>query len=129
MIPLDLADIRVTFPGLADPVLAIPSLAIAAGERVCITGASGSGKSTLVNLITGLERSRHGRVRWGETDLAILSEGRRDQWRAENVGLVMQDFHLFPGLSALENILLPARLARAATPVRIERARDLLTRF
>ncbi|MBP1851372.1 ABC transporter ATP-binding protein [Rhizobium halophytocola] len=126
---LSLEDARVSFAGLAAPVLEIDRLAITAGEHVCITGASGSGKSTLVNIITGLEGLRHGRVLWSDTDLATLSEGRRDRWRAENVGLVMQDFHLFPGLSALDNVLLPARLGGQATKARQARAGDLLQRF
>ena len=128
MLPLSLNDIAVTFPGLDSPVLTIPKLDIAAGERVAITGPSGSGKSTFVNIITGLERLTHGNARWGETELSTLSESRRDRFRGENIGLIMQDFHLFPALSALDNVLLPARLARAAGSERIKRAHDLLER-
>jgi len=127
MLSLVLADISVSFPGLAAPVLVIDRLSIAAGEQVAITGASGSGKSTFVNIITGLERAA-GRVGWDGTDLATLSESRRDRWRGANVGLVMQDFHLFAGLSALDNILLPARLAGAASAGLAVRAQDLLLR-
>ncbi len=127
MLDLHIDNLSISFPGLASPVLLINRLAIAAGARVAITGASGSGKSTLVNLLTGLERADRGRIDWNGTDIALLSESRRDRWRGENVGLVMQDFHLFPGVSALDNILLPARLAGAATPDLIERARTLLS--
>jgi putative ABC transport system ATP-binding protein len=126
MLSLRLADISVSYPGLPAPVLAIDELAIAAGGRVAITGASGSGKSTFVNIITGLERARQGRIDWSGTDIATLSESRRDRWRAANVGLIMQDFHLFPGLSALDNILLPARLAGAASSDIVKRAHELL---
>nr|WP_306888420.1 ATP-binding cassette domain-containing protein [Ancylobacter amanitiformis] len=98
------------------PALAIAALDIAAGEQVAVMGPSGSGKTTLINLLTGLERVGQGSLIWGDTDLATLSEGARDRWRAANVGLVMQDFHLFPGLSALENVLLPQRLARLVLP-------------
>jgi len=128
MLALDLADISVSFPGLAAPVLAIDKLSIPAGGRVAITGASGSGKSTFVNIITGLERIRQGRIDWSGSDITKLSESRRDRWRAENVGLIMQDFHLFPGLSALENVLLPARLAGAASSGIVKRAHELLDR-
>jgi len=127
MLSLSLADISVSFAGLAAPVLAIDRLQIAAGERVAITGASGSGKSTFVNIITGLERAA-GRIDWDGTDLVRLPESRRDRWRGANVGLVMQDFHLFPGLSALDNILLPARLAGAASAELVARAQELLHR-
>ncbi|WJH41784.1 ABC transporter ATP-binding protein [Aliirhizobium terrae] len=126
MLPLKIEKLAVSFAGLVAPVLAIDSLDIAAGSRVALTGGSGSGKSTLLNIISGLERIRAGRVVWGGEDLAQLSEGRRDRWRAANIGLVMQDFHLFPGLSALDNILLPARLSRVANADLKKRAHTLL---
>jgi putative ABC transport system ATP-binding protein len=128
MLSLSLADISISFPGLAAPVLSIAALNIAGGARVAITGASGSGKSTFVNIVTGLERVRQGRIDWSGTDIAALSESRRDRWRAEHVGLVMQDFHLFAGLSALDNVLLPARLAGADSPEIVRRAGELLSR-
>lgn len=126
MLALDIENLTVTFPGLASPALTIGRLSIDAGSRVAITGASGSGKSTFVNIVTGLEQAREGRIRWNGEDIAMFSENRRDRFRAANVGLVMQEFHLFPGLSALENVLLPARLAGAATAAVIERAHGLL---
>ncbi len=61
----------------------------------------------------------------GDQNFADLSEGRRDRWRAANIGLVMQDFHLFPGLSAIDNILLPARLSRVVTADLVKRAHML----
>ncbi len=125
MLPLKIENLAVTFPGLAAPVLEIDHLEVAAGSHVALTGGSGSGKSTLINIIAGLERIRTGRVFWGEQNLADLSEGKRDQWRAKNIGLVMQDFHLFPGLSALDNILLPARLSRVADAELVKRAHTL----
>jgi putative ABC transport system ATP-binding protein len=126
MMPLKVQSLAVSFPGLATPVLSIDSLEIAAGSRVALTGGSGSGKSTLLNIIAGLERVRTGEVIWGGQDIARLSEGRRDRWRAENIGLVMQDFHLFAGLSALDNVLLPARLSRVSNPDLVKRAHDLI---
>jgi putative ABC transport system ATP-binding protein len=126
MLPLKIDSLAVSFAGLAAPVLAIDGLEIAAGSRVALTGGSGSGKSTFLNIISGLERIRAGRVLWGLQDLAQLSESRRDRWRAANIGLVMQDFHLFPGLPALDNILLPARLSRVANADLVKRAHALL---
>lgn len=126
MLGLEIRAVTVSFPGLPSPVLAIEALQVAAGSRVAITGASGSGKSTFVNIVTGLERLTTGHIAWSGTDLAQLSESRRDRWRGANVGLVMQDFHLFPGLSAIDNILLPARLAGAVTAAVIDRAHGLL---
>lgn len=128
MLALDCENISITFSGLASPALAIEALHIAAGERVAITGASGSGKSTFVNIITGLEHLPHGTVRWNDRTINTLSESARDRWRGENIGLVMQDFHLFPGLSALDNILLPLRLSIGAKAQDHRRARDLMMR-
>ncbi|MFZ5676962.1 MAG: ABC transporter ATP-binding protein [Pseudomonadota bacterium] len=128
MLALMLDQVRVSYPGLETPVLDIRSLTIAAEECVAVTGPSGSGKTTLVNIITGLARPDQGRVLWGTDDVAAFPEARRDRWRAETVGLVMQDFHLFEGLSALDNVLLPARLRRAAGRDTVAHAHALLER-
>ncbi len=127
---LSIRDLDIRFPGLDAPALAIPVLDLAAGARVALTGASGSGKTTFINAVSGLERVRQGSVRWGETDLATLGEAKRDRWRAASIGLVMQDFHLFPGLSVMDNVLLPHRLSRAL-PLAEARAEGerLLDRF
>ncbi|KIQ04559.1 ABC transporter [Agrobacterium tumefaciens] len=126
MLSLTITDLAVSYPGLAKPVLHIDALSIAAGEMVAISGASGSGKSTFVNIITGLERVCQGTVVWSDDDIAGLTETRRDQWRGQNVGLVMQDFHLLPGLSAIENVLLPVRLSHAMSRDYGKRAGKLL---
>ncbi|MBK5924002.1 ABC transporter [Rhodovulum sulfidophilum] len=123
---LRLSSVSVAYPGLAAPVLDIPALDIPAGSRIAVTGPSGSGKSTLVNVLAGLVLPRAGRVVWDGTDIAALSEGARDRWRGANLGLVMQEFHLFPGLSALDNVLLPARLSRVADQAMTTRAGMLL---
>lgn len=128
MLALTLDQVRVSYRGLETPVLDIRKLVIAAEECVAVTGPSGSGKTTLVNIVTGLARVDQGRVLWGTEDIAAFSEARRDRWRAETVGLVMQDFHLFEGLSALDNVLLPARLRRAAGRDTVAHAHALLER-
>lgn len=129
MSALLLSGVTVSFPGLDAPVLDIAQLAVAAGESVAVTGPSGSGKTTLINILTGLERPSTGAVRWGGDDLAQLGESQRDAWRAKHVGLVMQDFHLFPGISALENVLLPVRFRAFSVPAATrERAVALLGR-
>lgn len=125
MLKLEMRGIEVTFPGLSAPALAVERFSAPAGGRLVITGASGSGKSTFVNIITGLEKLRTGSVRWGDVELSELGESRRDRWRGAHVGLVMQDFFLFEGLSALDNILLPARLAGVADRDLVTRARAL----
>lgn len=126
MLALAICDLAVRFPGLDAPVLSIDRLDLSAGSQLAVTGASGSGKSTLVNAITGLDGVTEGSVSWDGTDIVRLGPGRRDAFRATHIGLVMQDFHLFPGLSAFENVVLPARLLRRLTPAARKRAFRLL---
>jgi len=128
MLPLSLDNVAVSYPGLAAAALDIPALRIEAEECVAVTGPSGSGKTTFVNVITGLARPDQGRVLWGAQDIAALSESRRDRFRAETIGLVLQEFHLFPGLCALDNVLLPARLRRVASAATVRQAAILLER-
>ena len=129
MLALCLEQLEVRFPGLAVAALDIPAVALEAGELVAVTGPSGCGKTTLVNMLTGMERPTSGRIMWSGTDLAAMTETQRDKWRSRNVGLVMQDFHLFAGLSALDNVLLPQRLARLSLPAGMkEGAQALLAR-
>jgi putative ABC transport system ATP-binding protein len=115
-------------PGLAPMIaLDVPELAVRAGSRVGIAGPSGSGKTSLLHLISGIERPSAGRILWNDADLAAMSENARDRWRREHVGLVFQEFHLFPGLSALANVLLPLRFDHLRVPPEMaERAKALL---
>jgi putative ABC transport system ATP-binding protein len=128
MLPLNLENVVVSYPGLATPALDIPSLRIEAEECIAVTGPSGSGKTTFVNIITGLARPDRGRILWGTEDIAVLTESKRDLFRSETIGLVLQEFHLFPGLSALDNVLLPARLRRVASAATIGQGAALLDR-
>ena len=79
------------------------------GESVAITGISGSGKTTLLNLIAGLDHPTKGEIHVLGQNLGELSEGELTAFRARSIGLVFQDPHLLPGLSAVENVAL-ARL-------------------
>jgi putative ABC transport system ATP-binding protein len=129
---LDARDIRLSYPiGGADdvPILAIERLQIRPGAAVGICGPSGSGKTSLLYVLTGVERAQRGHVEWNGLDITTLPEGARDRWRRQSVGFVFQDFHLFAGLSALENVLLPSTFFRAVTPASLRRrAHDLLSR-
>jgi lipoprotein-releasing system ATP-binding protein len=81
-----------------------------------IQGASGSGKSTLLQILAGLEKPDAGEVRWGDESIYGWSRDRLAAWRNQTVGFVFQAYHLFPELSALENVEFPARLARRSDP-------------
>jgi len=87
------------------------SLQVAASETVAVVGVSGSGKSTLLALLAGLDTPTSGRVWLGGQRLDALDEDGRARVRAHQVGFVFQSFQLLPGLTALENVLLPLELA------------------
>jgi putative ABC transport system ATP-binding protein len=82
------------------------TLSVEAGEWVAVTGPSGSGKTTLLNVLSGLDRPTSGRVRVGGLDLAGRSARELARYRQRTVGLVFQQFHLIPYLTALENVML-----------------------
>ena len=82
------------------------NIQIAEGEFVAIMGASGSGKTTLMNILTGLDTASEGKVILDGIDTAQLDETGRQRFRAEKIGLVFQQFHLIPYLTALENVML-----------------------
>ena len=88
------------------------SLEVSAGELVAILGPSGSGKSTLLSLLGGLDRPTGGAVVVNGQSLESLNEASLARFRRSTIGFVFQSFHLIPELSAWENVLLPARLAR-----------------
>lgn len=95
------------------------SLEVGRGESLAIVGASGSGKSTLLGILAGLDLPSSGTVSLNGHRLTELDEEARARVRAENVGFIFQSFQLLPGLTALENVLLPLELhgvdnARAA---------------
>ncbi|WP_225087514.1 ABC transporter ATP-binding protein [Pectobacterium colocasium] len=82
------------------------NIRIARGEFVAIMGASGSGKTTLMNILTCLDTVSEGQVLLDGVDAAALDEEGRRRFRADKIGLVFQQFHLIPFLTALENVML-----------------------
>ena len=87
-------------------------LSLAQGEFAALIGPSGSGKSTLLNIIGLLERPTGGRLSIAGRDTASLSEAEITQLRGRSIGFVFQFHHLLPAFSALENVTLPAIIAR-----------------
>lgn len=86
------------------------SLSVNQGESLAITGASGSGKSTLLGILAGLDVPTSGDVILNGTNLSLLDEEGRAAVRAKNVGFIFQSFQLLPGLTAIENVMLPLEL-------------------
>jgi putative ABC transport system ATP-binding protein len=87
------------------------SLEIKAGESLAIVGPSGSGKSTLLGLLAGLDVPSTGIVTLDGQPFSQLDEDGRAAMRARYVGFVFQNFQLLPGLTALENVMLPMELS------------------
>ena len=127
---LEAGGIRLSYSVRGDEaleVLNIAELEVEAGSAVGFTGPSGAGKTTLLYCLTGIEPPDTGFVRWGPVELTGLPESARDRWRRHRVGFVFQEFHLFEGLSPLQNVLLPLTFERISpTTAQKERARTLL---
>ena len=110
---LDLADVHLELRSAAGMVNILKgiSLKVEAGERVGLVGPSGSGKSSLMMLMGGLERQTQGRIVVAGQDLSALDEDGLARFRRDFVGIVFQNFHLVPTMTALENVALPAEFA------------------
>jgi putative ABC transport system ATP-binding protein len=99
------------------------NLSIESGEFVSIVGRSGSGKTTALDLLGLLLRPTSGQVMLDGTDTGKLRDGARADLRGKKLGFVFQEFNLLPGLTAIQNVMLPLRYhkngkdgkARAAT--------------
>lgn len=93
------------------------------GEVLAILGQSGSGKSTFLSLVSGLESPDEGRIQYGDTQFSSLSEAEMTEFRARKMGIVFQQYHLIPHLTALENVTLPLEIRGEAVG---HRAKELL---
>ncbi|HAO80565.1 MAG TPA: ABC transporter [Verrucomicrobia subdivision 3 bacterium] len=103
-------------------------LEISRGDFVALRGASGTGKSTLLHLIGGLDSPNAGEIIFCGQNLAAFSESRLTNFRNRRVGFIFQAYHLLPELTALENVCLPARIARTPAAQAEKRGRELLAR-
>ena len=123
---IELHGLQLVYQGGAGPVEVLRGLdlAIEAGETVSIVGPSGSGKSSMMMLIAGLERPTAGRVTVGGVELGGLDEDALARFRRDRVGIVFQDFHLIPTMTAVENVAVP--LEFAGRPDAFRRAYEVL---
>ena len=109
------------------PVLHDITLDVKPGEQVAIVGPSGVGKSTLLHLLGGLDRPTSGEIVVNGQALSKLSPDELAEVRNKQVGFVFQFHHLLLEFTALENVLMPARLmSNGETTENVERAKQLL---
>ena len=97
--------------GSVKPLKSI-NLTVNDGELTALIGKSGSGKTTLLNLLGGLDEADSGNIMYGDTDITKLKDSPLADFRLNNIGFVFQFFDLLPELTAEDNILLPAKLAK-----------------
>lgn len=90
------------------------SLQVEKQDTLAIVGPSGSGKSTLLSILAGLEKPTEGKVVYKGRELYELDEKELSVWRRKEMSMVFQQFHLFPHLTALENVLIPLQFLHSA---------------
>jgi len=104
-------------------------LEIREGEAVCIVGSSGAGKSTLLHILGTLDKPTLGKVFFEGTDLTRKSSAELAQFRSQTMGFVFQFHHLMQEFTALENVLLPCRIANDPSGASLEKAQKLMTQL
>lgn len=123
---IQLSDVELTLSSDAGPVEILRGidLTVGRGETVGIVGPSGSGKTSLLMILAGLERATKGSVRVADITFDGKSEDELARVRGGTIGIVFQDFHLIPNMTALENVALPLELSGGDNP--FERAEEAL---
>jgi len=109
-------------------VLRNVDLQVSRGEFLVVRGASGAGKSTLLHCLGGLDTPTAGEIWFDGKNLAAYSGLELSRFRNRKIGFVFQAYHLLPELDALENVCLPARMARTDAAPAEARGRELLKR-
>ncbi|MEK2643994.1 ABC transporter ATP-binding protein [Bdellovibrio sp. BCCA] len=123
---LVLSSVRKSFRQGETEIQVLKSLdvTIEPGQVVSIVGQSGSGKSTLLSLLAGLERADGGKILVDKVNLLPLSEQEMTLFRAQNIAIVFQQYHLIAHLTALENVMLALEILKLENPR--ERAEEAL---
>jgi len=117
-----------SFPGTPTPILKSIDLEISDSEFVALTGRSGSGKSTLLYVMSSLDFATSGRVELDGEEPGKLDSKSLHRLRNQKIGFVFQFHYLLPELTALENVLIPARKCKRHLEL-TSRARALLAEF
>ena len=109
-------NLHLTSGGTPLHILKDIDLVLSAGEVAAVVGPSGSGKTSLLMVLSGLEQASTGSIRVADTDIAPLNEDQLAVFRRRNLGILFQNFHLIPSLTALENVALTLEIADPAMP-------------
>ncbi|MBK6833864.1 MAG: ABC transporter ATP-binding protein [Bacteroidetes bacterium] len=102
-------------------------LSIKEAEIVSIVGASGAGKSTLLHILGTLDRADSGDLTIANTNVSQLSDKKLAEFRNQKIGFVFQFHHLLPEFTALENVCIPAFIAKKSKKESEQKAKELLT--
>lgn len=109
---ISLKDVTFRWPKAKHTILDIPALSIHSQQHLFIKGPSGSGKSTLLSLLTAINTPEKGSITLLGTDIGQLKQGQRDQFRADNIGYIFQQFNLLPYLSVIDNVCLACEFSK-----------------
>ncbi len=126
---LSIKDLYFTWSKQSDFALQIPNWQVETGQKVFLYGRSGEGKSTLLNLISGIENRYTGNIQVLGQDMAKLSQRQKDTFRANNIGIIFQQFNLLPYLSAEQNVLLAQRFRSVSQTPQSEQLASICERL
>ncbi|MFY8300725.1 ABC transporter ATP-binding protein [Pseudoalteromonas sp. SS15] len=109
---IEINNLVFSWPKHPAPTLDIAELTISQGERIFLHGPSGSGKSTLLGLLAGINAIQAGDIKILDTPMRQLSAAKRDQFRADHIGTIFQNFNLLPFLDPIENVMLGCQYSK-----------------
>ena len=101
-------------------------ISINEGEIVSVVGKSGAGKTTLLQILGTLEKPTSGKVLFNNKDVFMFNENELAEFRNQNIGFVFQSHHLLPEFTALENVCIPAYIAKSSKKSANEKAKHLI---
>lgn len=115
---IDIRNLKFTWNDQADFEFSIADFQVVKGEKLFLQGPSGSGKTTLLSLLCGVTAANSGQLSLLSQNLTTMSAAKRDQFRADHIGVIFQMFNLIPYLSTIENVTLACHFS----PLRTKKA-------